>query len=395
MALPDFPAVNTAAISELAAMLRLIASGAADVGIDTRNLRDAVVGHQVWQGNASQQWQAVVTERIGDAGLTNEVMGTAADKLAALASDVDDERALYNRLSNEILVAQSKAIDPIGLPPPELVDPTGVDGLRNSVTRVQGLLDQAAKDLLALAILAGDIRARPAANRTPGVADGANRAKASQQLLTMLFGSVIDNQLSGAAFEKTVLNELGIPKNTEVWRPDPPFEGRLTLGGLAKGTSSDGLGANFLLEIKATDSQTVRYQLRLEAEYARQSGRPLWIIKQGTKPVTDNLTRLAEGTKGGVLYRVGPNTYVDGYGNPVHVAYDKAINQLDLQGYVSTTQPEGGTGPVDVAPPDPSAPSSPVDPAIADDGGAGGTATVPVEPVDPVEPIDPIDPVIP
>src|SRR5204862_653466 len=170
-----------------------------------------------------------------------------------------------------------RVVDPYGLPPPELVDPVGVGLLRDSVGHAEDLLAQAATDLLGLAILAGDIRAKPAANRTPGVPDGADRSQASLQLLAVLFGSVRDNQLSGREFEDTVLKELGITKNTEIWRPDPPFEGRLTLGGLAKGTTPDGQGSNFLLEVKGTDSQSVRFQLRLEAKYALDSARPLWI----------------------------------------------------------------------------------------------------------------------
>src|SRR5204863_202924 len=180
------------------------------------------------------------TERVGDAGVTSDVMGTACDTLTTLAANLDEERSAYNRLREEILTKVSGVADPSGLgPPPELVDPVGVGLLRASVGRAEDFLAQAARDLLGLAILAGDVRAKPAANRMPGVPDGADRSQASLQLLATLFGSVRDNQLSGREFEDTVLKELGITKNTEIWRPDPPFEGRLTLGGLAKGTAPD------------------------------------------------------------------------------------------------------------------------------------------------------------
>jgi hypothetical protein len=389
--LPDFPAVNTGAISELADLLRIIGSGAADVGVESQLIRDLVIRNEQWQGSAARQWHDVVTERVGDAGLTSDVMGTAAAKLALLATDLDEERNTYNRLSHEILVEQSQVIDPIGLPPPELVDPLGVAALRDSVARAESLLDQTATDLLALAILAGDIRAKPAANRSPGVPDGANRNQASLQLLATLFGSVRDNQLSGKEYEDTVLKELGIPKNTEIWRPDPAFEGKLTLGGQAKGTTPDGLGSNFILEVKGTDSQTVRFQLRLQAHLAEQSGRPLWIINKAGKPVTDNLVELAEGTRGGVLYRTGPNTYVDGNGNPVQVTYDKGTDTLQVRGYTPSTSSGAGAGPTDIAPPDPDAPAAPVDPKIAD----GAPDVVPAEPVEPFEPVEPLEPLEP
>ncbi len=395
----DFPDVDPGAISTLASELELISSAFADVGLGSENLRDALIKNEQWQGEASKQWQAVVTERIGDAGLSNEVMGTAATKLAALASDLQSERRTYDRISEEILQKQSTIFDPYGLPPPELADPVGYQALCRSVARANDLLDQAAKGLLGLAVLAGDIRAQPAANRMPGVPDGTDRRVASLKLLATLFGSVRDNQLSGAEFEKTVLQELGITKNTEVWRPDPPFEGKITLTGLAKGTTPDGQGSNFLLEVKGTNSQTVRYQLRLEAEYARQSGRPLWIIKQGSKRVTGNLQDLAERTGGGVLYRTGTGTYTDGNGNPVQVTYDKNTDSLHVQGYTRQPGSGGGTAPTSIGPPDADTPSEPVDPQIAD-GDTDGAAVDPVDPadpgpVDPVDPIDPIDPFIP
>jgi hypothetical protein len=397
--LPDFPAVDTGAIRELADMLQLISNAVIDVGEGSQQIRDLVIGNEQWQGSAAQQWQAVVTERVGDAGLTSDVMGTASAKLAALASDLEAERSTYNRISNEILTAEEELfpVDPIGVLFPELLDPVDVTALRNTVARAESLLARAATDLLNLAVLAGDIRAKTAANRAPGIADGTNRSQASLQLLAILFGSVRDNQLSGSAFEKTVLNELGITKNTDIWRPDPAFEGRLTVGGQAKGTTPDGQGDNFLLEIKGTDSETVRFQLRLQAKLAELTGRPLWVIKQGGKPATDNLVRLTEQTEGGVLYRTGPNTYVDGNGNPVQVTYDEASNTLQVQGYTRSTPPGGGAVPTDAAPPDPDTPSAPVDPKIAE----GGTDVVPaqpvapVEPVEPVEPIEPIEPLIP
>jgi hypothetical protein len=400
--LPDFPAADTGAISALAENLQLICTAATDAGEETQYLRDLVLSNEQWQGSAAQQWHDVVTERVGDAGLTSDVMGTASAKLAALAADLNDERANYDRLSYSIAVEQGRTFDPDGgVAPAELVDPLGVAALRQCVARAEGLLAQATTDLLELAILAGDIRAQLAPNRTPGIPAGTDRNQASLQLLTMLFGSVRDNQLSGRQFEDTVLKELGLTKNTEIWRPDPAFEGRLTLSGQAKGTTPDGQGDNFILEIKGTDSQTIRFQLRLQALYARQTGRPLWVIKQGGKPVTDSLVKLTERAKGGVIYRTGPGRYVDGHGNPVQVTYNKDTNTLDVQGYVPSTQSAGsggGADPTDVVPtPDPDAPSAPVDPTIADGDSEVVPAqpVAPVEPVEPVEPIEPIEPLLP
>jgi hypothetical protein len=155
------------------------------------------------------------------------------------------------------------------------------------------------------------------------------------------------------------------------------------------------------LEVKGTESQVARFQQRLQAEYARQTGRPLWIIKRAGTPANDSVTQLAENTRGGVIYRTGPNTYVDGNGNPVQVTYDETSKTLTVNGYTRSTPPGGGPDPANIAPPDPYAPSEPVNPEIAE-GGAGATPVEPggepiepVEPVEPVEPIEPIEPIIP
>jgi hypothetical protein len=394
MGAADFPDVNTDAINTLATDLGGYASGFADTGIEVQNLRDAVIQNEQWAGPASQQWHAVVTERVGDAGYTDNVIGQASSTLSTLASDLAGERRTYNNILQQISAVELKQVDPFSYSSPQLDDPQGYKALCASVSRANELLDQAAKDLLGFSVMAGDIRAQPAANRTPGVPDGTNRNPASLSVLGALFGSVLSNQKSGTQFEKDVLNELGITKNTEVWRPDPAFEGRLTATGLAKGTTPDGLGSNFLLEIKGTDSQTVRFQLRLMSQYAKLSGRPMWMIKQGTNKVTDNLRDLAEGTGGGVIYRTAAGQYQDADGNPVTVSYDKATNKLEVTGY----QPSGGASAADpssVAAPDGDAPAAPVDPSIADPPVDPVDPVDPIGPEDPIDPIDPIDPFIP
>ncbi len=114
--------------------------------------------------------------------------------------------------------------------------------------------------------------------------------------------------------------------------------------------------------------------------YARVTGRPLWVITRSGANVDQSVVDNAEQTGGGVLYRTGPNSYEDGYGNPVQVGPG-----MKVSGYQPSSA--GGTGGglgAGQGPADPGAPASPVNPDPA-----------PVEPVpapvDPVEP-DPIDP---
>lgn len=124
------------------------------------------------------------------------------------------------------------------------------------------------------------------------------------------------------------------------------------------------------------------------SQYAKLSNRPLWMIKQGTNKVTDNLRDLAEGTGGGVIYRTGPGQYQDADGNPVTVSYDPTTDKMDVAGY----QPSGSATAADpstVTAPDADAPADPVDPSIVD------PPVAPVDPVAPVEPIDPVDPIDP
>jgi hypothetical protein len=261
-------------------------------------------------------------------------------------------------------------------------------------SRANDLLEEAAQQLLGYAILAEEVHATPAANRTPGVADGTSRQAASLHLLAIIFGSVVGNRASGTAYEQSVLASLGITKNTETWRPDPAFEGKLTPTGLAKGTTPDGWGSNYLLEIKGTSQLQFRYQLRLQVEQANQLNQPLWIIKAAGQQADSSVTKAAEGTKGGVVYRSSNGTYTDGQGNPVQVTYDKGTDRLTVQGYKPVYGAQntagGSSGLSSAQPGDADAPSGPVNPAVAD-----GTASV--EPATPDGPNifdDPDDPEI-
>jgi hypothetical protein len=187
--------------------------------------------------------------------------------------------------------------------PEMILNPDVQKSMNTCAGRAVQLLDDAAARLLAYAGLAEDLRSSPVADRTPGVLAGANRQVSSLHLLAILFGSVKDNHDAGTEWEDIILQELGIPKNNTVWRPNPPFEGKLTKGGaLARGTTPDGDGSDFLLEVKGTISVNNRFQIRCEAEYARLTSRPPWIIKKGTGKVDQSVQEMAEETGGGVAY---------------------------------------------------------------------------------------------
>ncbi|MBO0805052.1 MAG: hypothetical protein J2P25_18500 [Nocardiopsaceae bacterium] len=370
--MPGFPDADPGAISDLADRLKTIGTSMDGVGQDTVGLRGSVMGSQQWQGKASEGWWTVVTARIGDAELTQEVMDGVAATLSGLASDLDAERRTYDKLSDDLLSKQQPVL---GGPEPYSVsapDPSVQKAMDACAARAAGLLEDAARQLLRYAALAGDIQATPAADRTPGVAAGADRHGASLGLLQALLGSVRDNQIAGSKFEQAVLEALGIPKNTMTWRPGIPFEGmKFTPGGLPRGTIVDGQGANFLLELKGTQDLKQTYQLMLQERQAEGTGRPLWIIKQGPWKADPSVVQAAEDTGGGVLY-TGDNgkTFTDAQGHQVQVKYDKGSNSIEVKGYSSefprAGDGSGGDGGADSAPPpDPDAPQSPVEPGIA------------------------------
>jgi hypothetical protein len=162
------------------------------------------------------------------------------------------------------------------------------------------------------------------------------------------------------------LKALGLTKNNEVWRPDPPFEGKLTASGLARGTIPDSQGSNYFVEVKGTNKLELRYQLRLQVLQARLTSKPLWVIKAAGQEADPNVVLAAEGTEGGVIYTSdNGKTFTDGNGNPVQVSYDKGTDTVTVRGYTNITGGDG-TALDSAQPPDPGEPSSPVEPSVAD-----------------------------
>jgi hypothetical protein len=375
-----FPNVNTGAIDSCASDLAAISSQMSDTGTDVLVLRDAVASSEQWTGEAASRWQTVVTGRVADANLSSEVMSKAASLLQQLATDLEQEKNYYNKVAAE-LEGEEGSYNPRFNPLPPDYQVPYITAMNGAVSRATSLLHQAGADFLALAALAEDIGAKGAANRMPGVPSGTNRKTASLQLLTFLMGTVLGNQAVGSQFESQVLQELGLTKNTTVFRPGTAFEGKTTKGGLPRGTIPDSEGDGYIVEIKDVGSLQARFQIRLESMYARITGRPLWVITRAGAKVDQSVVDNAEQTGGGVIYRTGPNSYEDGNGNPVQIGPG-----MKVSGYQPTSS--GGTGGGSVSeqgPTDPGAPSAPVNPDPAP------VAPDPA-PVDPVEPGDPVDP---
>ncbi|HTS95946.1 MAG TPA: hypothetical protein VMI33_04955 [Streptosporangiaceae bacterium] len=377
-----FPSVNTGAMDSCASGLAAIGSQMSDTSTEVSVLADAVASSEQWRGEAAGRWQTVVTGRVADASLTSEVIGKAASLLQQLAADLEAERNYYNRVSGE-LQDVSASYNPRFNPLPPDFEAPYIAAMNGAVSRATTLLQRAGNDFLTLAALADDVHAKGAVNRMPGVPAGTNRQKASLGLLTFLLGTVLTNQSAGSKFEADVLRELGLTKNTSVWRPGTAFEGKTTKGGLPRGTIPDADEPGFIVEIKDTATLQARFQIRLESLYARVTGRPLWVVTRGGARVDQSVVDNAEQTGGGVIYRTGPNSYEDGNGNPVQIGPGMRVT-----GYQPSSSGGSGGGSVgSQGPTDPGAPSTPVDPdpaPVAPDPG-------PVDPVGPGDPIDPFD----
>ncbi len=167
-----------------------------DTGTQVGVLKDAVTGSEQWQGEAASRWQAVVAGRVTDASLSSEVVSKAASLLRQLATDLEQERTYYNRVSGE-LQDQTAAENPRFHPLPPNFEAPYIAAMNGAVSRATSLLHQAGSDFVALAALADDIGAKGAANRMPGVPSGTSRKAASLGLLTFLMGTVLTNQTAG------------------------------------------------------------------------------------------------------------------------------------------------------------------------------------------------------
>ena len=377
-----FPDVNTGAMDSCASGLAAISSEMSDTGTDVQVLLDAVASSEQWTGDAASRWQTVVTGRVSDANLSSEVMSKAASLLRQLATDLEAEKSYYNKVAGE-LQGKEDTYNPRFNPLPPGYQEPYITAMNGAVSRAVGLLHTAGTDFLALAALADDIGAKGAGNRMPGIPPGTNRKAASTQLLTFLMGTVLGNQAAGSKFEMQVLQELGLTKNTAVFRPGTAFEGKTTKGGLPRGTIPDAEGDGYIVEIKDVGSVQARFQIRLESMYARITGRPLWVITRDGAKVDQSVIDNAEQTGGGVITRTGPNSYEDPDGNPVQIGPG-----MKVTGYQPSSSGGAGGGSVGgQGPTDPGAPSTPVNP----DPAPVEPDPAPVDPVDPGDPIDPFD----
>ena len=91
---PDFPAVDTAALQDVAAGLRRLTAGLGDAATIVRAVGSSVHG-QVWQGSAADAWAEQAARVYTDLHRGGPLLLDAARAADRLADDAADAHAAY------------------------------------------------------------------------------------------------------------------------------------------------------------------------------------------------------------------------------------------------------------------------------------------------------------
>ncbi len=362
-------------MSAAASKLQSIAGDMSDTGLNVGVLQQAVTGNEAWKGQGATQWDTVMTSRVADANLSNEVLGKGGTLLSQLASDLEAEQQYYNKVGGEMGDAAGMYNPRFNPAPPDWDEPF-ISAMNASVTRANNLLKSFGDDCLSLAALADDVTAVTAANRTPAEPDGPGGPGGPGGKGTVLATLAANATAAGDAatggsgitdngYEEEVLAELGLSKNTTtVGRDLNTDPAKATAGGQPRGTIPDALAegpGGYVVEIKGYNAESVsaRFQIRLGSLFAQTNNLPYYVIAPKDVKVSSSVIRLTERTGGGVLYRTGPNSYEDPSGNPVQVGPGMKVTGYQAR----TTGGSGGSSGTTGTSGDPQAPSEPVNPA--------------------------------
>jgi DNA (cytosine-5)-methyltransferase 1 len=142
-------------------------------------------------------------------------------------------------------------------------------------------------------------------------------------------------------FVDRVLRELGLTKNTRLWRA-PPEVAAAKDGRTRRGIVPDARGRHYVVEIKDRRRLEFTNQIALEHLLATGSGRKLWIIAREGADVARGVVNNAEDTGGGVLIRLDSGTYQDFYGN--QVAVGPRMKVTGYRGRRDVSPGRGGSG---------------------------------------------------
>lgn len=236
-------------------------------------------GSPDWSGRANRAWRALGTAQAEDCRRCDTAVEQMASALVWLAtrledaqSDLDAARGDLERIDFEILLAAGKDL----LTPGRSRAADLTQDRDRALAAGQRALDDAERDSRVAAgrfddIAAGAARIDDRVGPVPGAPNGSGPAPTKAALLlTMLLGSVAHNRMKGAGFERVMLKELGLTKNTQKLLGT-------SLKGSQRNVIPDANTARELVEIKSSRYQSNSAQLQRMASLAT-AARPLVLV---------------------------------------------------------------------------------------------------------------------
>jgi hypothetical protein len=176
----------------------------------------------------------------------------------------------------------------------------------NAGFRASSALSDVAAMAAGLGAFAGQ---HPAAPRVAGA-----EAPPDAPFLTLLFGSVGDNYLSGRAFQSAVMRALGLGENFQT------FQG--TVGNNQVGTKPDSMGKGEVWEFKGVRYQHLSSQIKAEMSVAVSRGQPFELVIGSSTKVSPELVEAVHNHPyGGEIVRMQKDgSFTDMKGNKVERA---------------------------------------------------------------------------
>lgn len=336
----SFPAVDTGALRSVSSWFGIRSSVLAGDAADLSATLDSVGGARGgWRGAARIAWNASGALGVDDLRTASDAFSRVSQILSSLANQVDQARSRYQaamgRMDQAIMEAdsaQSILDDPSSLMNPD--GPVGRQVLaqqQQRLTDALGAIDAGRAEAMAAQSEAFDAGSRAAsalsdaAAMAAGIGTFAGQHPAAPRVagaeappdapfLTLLFGSVGDNYLSGRAFQTAVMRALGLNENFQT------FQGYV--GNNQIGTKPDSMGKGEVWEFKGVRYQHLSSQIKAEMSVAAARGQPFeLVIGSNTKVSPELIEAVHNHPYGGEIVRMQKDgSFTDMNGNKVERA---------------------------------------------------------------------------
>lgn len=311
-----FPPIDTGTLRGVVGFLN---DGSGKLAAQATALTSAVgsvrAGGSVWQGDAATTWESAGQERSSWYSQAGSAWSQIAGVLSAFADQVDAARTRYVRANQAAFESsqlagrlQVLATAQAGPPDPQLTaraqwaNQDAQDSVTNANVALTNVTDAVQSTARQLTPLVAEAQAFCQHPLTPGSRGGS--LAPSAPWLTLLFGSVVGNRVSGRAFQDQVLKDLGINENTT------SFQVRLP-DGTEYTTIPDAAGDTVIIEVKGVGYLSNSAQIRAEIRLAETSGRTPDLVVQPRTQVSRPLMQEIEQANGTIRVRLGDNVYRD------------------------------------------------------------------------------------